>query len=69
VLCLLYYKKTTGAGIAAGMLAGFLTSVIWVLWVKGHTYDLYEALPGFVAGALVTLLVSKLTAKQDHSHG
>ncbi len=62
VLSLLYYKGTTGAGVAAGMLAGFLTSVVWVLWVKPHSYDLYEALPGFVAGALVTLLVSKLTS-------
>ena len=63
VLCLLYYKKTTGAGIAAGMSAGFLTSVIWVLAIKEHTYDLYEALPGFIVGGVVTLLVSALTVK------
>ena len=62
VLCLLYYKKTTGAGVAAGMLAGFLTSVIWVLALKEHTYDLYEALPGFIVGGVVTMLVSILTA-------
>lgn len=61
VLCLLYYRRTTAMGVAAGMLAGFLTSVIWVLAVKQHTYDLYEALPGFVAGALTTLLVSRMT--------
>jgi sodium/proline symporter len=69
VLCLLYYKKTTAQGVAAGMLAGFLTSVVWVLWIKSHTYDLYEALPGFVAGALVTLLVSKMTAPSEASDG
>jgi len=69
VLCLLYFKKTTGPGVVAGMLAGFLTSVVWVLWVKPHSYDLYEALPGFVAGALVTLLVSKLTASARDEHG
>ena len=62
VLCLLYYKGTTGAGVAAGMLAGFLTSVIWVLAFKEHTYDLYEALPGFIVGGVVTLLVSILTS-------
>ena len=65
VLCLLYYKKTTGAGVAAGMSAGFLTSVVWVLVFKEHSYDLYEALPGFVVGAAVTLLVSMLTAKPE----
>lgn len=68
VLCLLYYRKTTGAGVAAGMLAGFLTSVVWVLWLKPVTYELYEALPGFIAGALVTLLVSRLTSKDVSGH-
>lgn len=61
VLCLLYYKKTTGAGVAAGMLAGFLTSVVWVLGLKEVTYDLYEAIPGFVMGMVVTIIVSAMT--------
>ena len=65
VLSLLYYKKTTGAGIVAGMSAGFLTSVIWVSLLKQHSYDLYEAIPGFVMGALATLLVSHLTYKPE----
>ena len=69
VLCLLYYKGTTAEGVAAGMLAGFLTSVVWVLWVKEHSYDLYEALPGFVMGALVTLLVSKMTSSSEATDG
>jgi Na+/proline symporter len=69
VLCLLYYRKTTGAGVAAGMLAGFLTSVVWVLYLKPLTYDLYEALPGFVVGVLVTLLVSKLTSAGEPKLG
>ena len=68
VLCLLYYKKTTGAGVAAGMLAGFLTSIVWVLAVKEHTYGLYEALPGFIVGITVTLLVSILTSKAESQH-
>jgi sodium/proline symporter len=69
VLCLLYYRKTTGAGVAAGMLAGFLTSVVWVLFLKSLTYDLYEALPGFVVGVLVTLLVSKMTSAGEPKLG
>jgi sodium/proline symporter len=64
VLCLLYYKGTTGAGIAAGMLGGFLTSVVWVLALKEQTYDLYEAIPGFIVGIVLTLLVSAVTRKQ-----
>ncbi|MDA1063732.1 MAG: sodium/proline symporter [Proteobacteria bacterium] len=68
VLCLLYDKKTTGPGVAAGMLGGFLTSVVWVVWLKPYTYDLYEALPGFVVGVIVTLLVSRLTWKGVPTH-
>lgn len=64
-LCLLYYKGTTGAGVAAGMLGGFLTSVIWVLAFKDQAYGLYEALPGFIVGFVVTLLVSAMTRTAD----
>ena len=45
-----------------------IISIVWVLWIKTHTYDLYKALPGFVAGALVTLLVSKMTAPSEASN-
>ncbi len=61
VLCLLYYKGTTAAGVIAGMLGGFLTSVVWVLALKAETYELYEAVPGFIVGIVLTLAVSALT--------
>ncbi len=64
IICMLYYKKTTLAGVAAGMLGGFLTSVIWVLVFKDDTYDLYEMIPGFIVGMTLTLLVSKLTTEE-----
>ncbi len=64
VLCLLYYRHTTRAGVAAGMLAGFLTSVVWVLMFKEHSYDLYEAVPGFAAGFAVTVAVSLATRER-----
>lgn len=63
LICLLYYKKTTRAGVLSGMLAGFLTSVIWMLQFKEQTYGLYEAVPGFAAGIVVTMLVSMATHK------
>jgi len=65
LICLLYYKKTTRAGVLSGMLAGFLTSVIWVLELKEQTYGLYEAVPGFVVGIVVTLLVSMATYRPN----
>ena len=63
LLCLLYYKKTTWAGVVTGMLAGFATSIVWVEVFKPRTYDLYEAIPGFIAGLAVTYVVSLLTWK------
>jgi sodium/proline symporter len=72
VLCLLYYKKTTREGVLAGMLGGFLTSVGWVLALKEQTYDLYEAVPGFIVGIMLTLVVSNLTQpaeQQAHETG
>jgi Na+/proline symporter len=65
VLSLLYYKKTTRAGVVSGMLSGFLVSVFWVVQLKDQTYELYEAIPGFIIGGLVTLVVSRLTYKED----
>jgi sodium/proline symporter len=61
ILCMLYDKKVNLAGVAAGMLGGFLTSVTWVVAVKSHTYDLYEMIPGFLVGLALTTLVSRST--------
>ena len=61
VLCSLFWRRTTRAGAISGMIAGFLTAVLWVLAVKEHFYDLYEMIPGFVAGFTVTIGVSLFT--------
>jgi Na+/proline symporter len=61
VLGLLYYRKITRQGVIAGMLGGFLTSVVWVFLFKERTYGLYEAIPGFLAGFIFTWGVSFLT--------
>lgn len=61
IICMLYYKRTTLPGVAAGMLGGFLTSVIWVAVFKAGTYELYEMIPGFIVGMTLTLLVSQIT--------
>jgi sodium/proline symporter len=68
LICLLYYKKTTRAGVLSGMIAGFLTSVVWVLELKEQTYGLYEAVPGFVVGIIVTMLVSMATYRPSSNN-
>ena len=65
VLCSLFWKRTTRTGAAAGMVAGFVTTVGWVLFLKSSFYDLYEMIPGFAAGFVVTIVVSLLTAPPE----
>jgi len=61
VLCSLFWKRTTRAGAIAGMVGGFVTTVVWVVFFKEHFYDLYEMIPGFAAGFACTLAVSLAT--------
>ncbi len=58
VLCSLFWRRTTRVGAIAGMIAGFLTAVLWVLLLKPYTYELYEMVPGFAVGLAVTIGVS-----------
>jgi Na+/proline symporter len=46
-------------------LGGFLASVAWVLFSKTVYYDLYEMIPVFAVGLLLTLVVSRLTGGQQ----
>ncbi len=64
---ILYYKRITWEGVVAGMLGGFVTSVAWLSWFKSDYYDLYEAIPGFIAGLVLTYGVSWLTSKKSDS--
>jgi len=61
VLCSLFWRGTTRAGAAWGMIAGFVATVTWVLVFKERFYDLYEMIPGFLAGFAVTIAVSLYT--------
>jgi len=61
VLCSLFWKRTTREGAIAGMIAGFVTAVVWVIGLKARVFDLYEMIPGFAVGFAVTIGVSLAT--------
>jgi len=65
LLCALLWDRTTLAGAVAGMLAGFATSIVWVLFFKEHTYELYEMIPGFIMGLMTTIIVSLQTQRRN----
>jgi len=65
VLCSLFWRRTTREGAIAGMAAGFLTTIVWVLWLKPYIYNLYEMIPGFLIGFTITIGVSLFTKPPD----
>ena len=67
ILCSLFWKGTTRAGAIAGMLAGFAVTVLWALVLKQRFYDLYEMVPGFAAGLIVTIAVSLFTKPPENA--
>jgi sodium/proline symporter len=65
VLCSLFWKGTTRAGAIAGMIAGFLATVLWVLFFQEKFFDLVEMIPGFAAGFAATIGVSLFTRSPE----
>ena len=67
VLGLLYYRHITWMGVLCGMLGGFAASVVWLMFFKADYYGLYEAIPGFLTGLVLTWGVSWLTRQKNTS--
>ena len=67
IIGILYYQRTTWAGVLAGMLGGFATSVIWLTRFKADYHGLYEAIPGFIVGMILTYGVSWLTSREKEN--
>ena len=61
VIGILYYRRITWLGVLAGILGGFVASVAWLMYFKEDWHGLYEAIPGFIAGMVLTFGVSRLT--------
>lgn len=66
IIGILYYKRITWAGVLAGMLGGFAASIIWLTSFKADYHGLYEAIPGFIVGMLLTYGVSWLTSDKNN---
>ena len=64
ILGILYYKRITWLGVLCGMSGGFIASVVWLVYFKADFYGLYEAIPGFTVGLVLTFGVSWLTSKK-----
>jgi sodium/proline symporter len=67
IVGVLYYRRITWEGVVSGMLGGFVASVTWLTWFKDDFHGLYEAIPGFIVGFILTYGVSWLTSKKTES--
>jgi sodium/proline symporter len=57
VMLSLYWRKTTRWGVAAGMIAGAVITIVWRLWLQTPS-GLYHLIPAFFCAAAVTVVVS-----------
>ena len=62
IIGILYYKRITWLGVLCGMSGGFAASVVWLMFFKADYHGLYEAIPGFIVGMVLTFGVSYLTS-------
>ena len=63
ILLSLYKKDMTFAGAAAGILCGAAVDVLWLALLGGT--GIYEIVPGFLAGLIAALAVSRLGRRNE----
>lgn len=64
VIFSLYWKRTSTAGIVAGMITGTLITIFWKLFLKTPT-GIYELIPAFFGSALMIFIVSLFWNKKN----
>ncbi|MCF0121030.1 MAG: sodium:proline symporter, partial [Oscillospiraceae bacterium] len=59
IMLSLFWKRLTFSGAVAGILAGALVDILWLAFLAST--GVYEIIPGFIAGLLAAVIVSKLS--------
>jgi sodium/proline symporter len=59
LLLSLFWKRLTFAGAVAGILGGAVVDILWLVFLSST--GVYEIVPAFILGLVVTVVVSKLT--------
>ena len=62
VLMSLFWKRTTRAGVIAGIIVGGVTVLVWKQF---EFFGLYEIVPSFLFALIAILIVSKITPEPD----
>ena len=59
ILLSLFWKRFNFAGAIAGIVVGAVVDILWLVLLG--SFGLYEIIPGFIAGLLAAVIVSKCT--------
>ncbi|REJ79459.1 MAG: sodium/proline symporter [Acidobacteria bacterium] len=64
-LLAMFWRRTTRAGVMAGMITGGILVVCWkiVPYFRAEVWDMYELVPAFIGSAAATVIVSLATNK------
>ena len=62
ILLSLFWKRFTYKGAVAGIIAGAIADIGWLIYLSKST-GIYEILPGFIACAIVAVVVSLIDKK------
>jgi sodium/proline symporter len=65
ILCGLFDRRMNLAGALAGILGGFVTTIVWVVWFKERTFELYEMIPGLAIGLGLAFVVGRMTRSRS----
>lgn len=57
IILSLFWKRFTYKGAVAGIAAGALTDVLWLIFLSGST-GIYEIIPGFIIGMIAAVVVT-----------
>ncbi len=60
ILLALFWRRYNFQGALAGIITGAAVDILWLIFLKG--LGIYEIIPGFLAGLIVSIVVAKLTA-------
>ncbi|MBE6991667.1 MAG: sodium/proline symporter PutP [Ruminococcaceae bacterium] len=59
IMLSLFWKRFTFGGAVAGIIAGAAVDILWLAFLAGT--GIYEIIPGFIAGLVAAVIVSKLS--------
>lgn len=66
ILLSLFWRKFNYSAACIGVVGGAVTDILWLLFLSNST-GVYELIPGFIAGGLISVIATLATPEPDES--